>query len=44
MFDNFYWFGDSGVGSWLWVTPAGYVLFDAVNDADEAQNREFSTK
>ena len=37
MFDNFWWLGDSGVGSWLITTKAGYILFDASNDPDEAQ-------
>lgn len=37
MFDNFWWLGDSFVGSWLITTPAGYILFDASNDPDEAQ-------
>ena len=37
MFDNFWWFGDTGVGSWLVTTPAGYILFDASNNEQEAQ-------
>ena len=37
MFDNFWWFGDSYVGSWLITDPAGYILFDASNNNKEAQ-------
>ncbi len=37
MFENFWWLGDTGVGSWLITTPAGYILFDASNNAKEAQ-------
>lgn len=37
LFDNFYWFGDSGVGSWLVTTPAGYIMFDTTNSAKEAR-------
>ena len=38
MFDNFWWFGDTGVGSWLVTDPAGYILFDASNNEAEAQD------
>ena len=37
LFDNFWWIGDSGVGSWLITTNDGYILFDALNTADEAR-------
>ena len=38
LFDNFYWFGDTSVGAWLITTPAGYILFDALNNEDEARD------
>jgi metallo-beta-lactamase class B len=38
LFDNFYWIGDSGVGAWLVTSPAGYILFDALNTDDEARD------
>lgn len=38
LFDNFYWFGDTGVGAWLITTPDGYILFDALNNAEEARD------
>ena len=37
MFDNFWYFGTTGVGAWLVTTPAGYILFDAGNNEPEAQ-------
>lgn len=37
VFDNLWWFGDSGVGSWLITSDKGYILFDTLNDADEEQ-------
>ena len=38
LFDNFYWFGDTGVGAFLVTTPDGYILWDALNNEDEAMN------
>lgn len=38
LFDNFYWIGDSGVGSWLITSDDGYILFDTLNNADEARD------
>ena len=35
--DNLWWFGDTGVGSWLVTSKDGYLLFDTLNDADEEQ-------
>jgi metallo-beta-lactamase class B len=37
LFDNFWWLGDTGVGSWLITSNDGYILFDASNNAAEAQ-------
>ncbi len=37
MFDNFWWLGDTGVGSWLVTSNDGYILFDASNNAAEAK-------
>jgi metallo-beta-lactamase class B len=36
--DNLWWFGDTGVGSWLVTSKDGYLLFDTLNDADEEQS------
>ena len=36
--DNLWWFGGSGVGSWLITSNKGYILFDTLNDADEEQS------
>jgi metallo-beta-lactamase class B len=38
LFDNFYWLGTTGVGAWLVTSPAGYILFDALNNEDEARD------
>jgi len=38
LFDNFYWIGDSGVGAWLVTSNDGYILFDALNNEDEARD------
>jgi metallo-beta-lactamase class B len=38
LFDNFYWFGDTGVGAFLITTNDGYILWDALNNEDEAMN------
>ncbi len=37
MFDNFWWLGDTHVGSWLVTSDDGYILFDASNNAEEAK-------
>ncbi len=37
MFDNFWWMGDTGVGSWLVTSNDGYILFDTTNSAEEAK-------
>ncbi len=38
LFDNFYWIGDSGVGSWLITSNDGYIMFDTTNSADEVRD------
>jgi metallo-beta-lactamase class B len=38
LFDNFYWFGDTGVGAWLITSNGGYILFDALNNEEEARD------
>ncbi len=38
LFDNFYWIGDSGVGSWLITSSDGYIMFDTTNSAEEARD------
>jgi metallo-beta-lactamase class B len=38
LFDNFYWMGDTGVGAWLITSNAGYILFDSLNNEDEARD------
>lgn len=38
LFDNFYWIGDTGVGSWLITSKDGYILFDTLNTPDEARD------
>ena len=38
LFDNFYWFGDTSVGAWLITSDDGYILFDALNNEDEARD------
>jgi metallo-beta-lactamase class B len=37
-FDNLYYVGLSGVGAWALNTSDGIILFDALNNADEAEN------
>ena len=37
-FDNLYYVGLSGVGTWAFDTTEGIILFDALNNADEAEN------
>lgn len=38
LFDNFYWIGDSGVGTWLITSNDGYILFDTLNTPEEARD------
>jgi metallo-beta-lactamase class B len=38
LFDNFYWFGDTGVGAFLITSKDGYILLDALNNEDEARD------
>jgi metallo-beta-lactamase class B len=38
LFDNFYWFGDTGVGAWLITSNDGYILFDSLNNEEEARD------
>jgi metallo-beta-lactamase class B len=38
LFDNFYWFGDTGVGAFLITSPDGYILWDALNNEAEARD------
>lgn len=38
LFDNFYWIGDTGVGAWLITSNDGYILFDALNNEEEARD------
>jgi metallo-beta-lactamase class B len=38
LFDNFYWFGDTGVGAWLITSDDGYILFDTLNNKEEARD------
>jgi metallo-beta-lactamase class B len=37
-FEDLYFVGQNGVSAWLVKTNAGYVVFDALNNADEAEN------
>lgn len=38
LFDNFYWFGDTGVGAWLITSDDGYILFDAMDNEEQARD------
>src|SRR5215467_15619995 len=38
LFENFYWIGDTGVGAWLITSNDGYILFDALNNEQEARD------
>jgi metallo-beta-lactamase class B len=38
LFDNFYWIGNTGIGAWLVTSPSGYILFDAMNNEDDARD------
>lgn len=37
VFDNLYFLGTPGVTAWLYGTPEGYILIDALNTDEEAQ-------
>ena len=36
--DNLYWFGDTGVGAFLITSNDGYILWDALNNKEEARD------
>jgi metallo-beta-lactamase class B len=36
--DNFWWFGNTGVGAFLFTSNDGYILFDAMNNEDDARD------
>jgi metallo-beta-lactamase class B len=38
MFDNFWWFGNTGVGAWLITSNDGYILFDTMDNMAEARD------
>ena len=38
LFDSFYWFGDTGVGAWLVTSNDGYILFDAMDNEEQARD------
>jgi metallo-beta-lactamase class B len=38
IFDNLWRFGGGGVGAWLVTSNDGYILFDTLNNADEARD------
>ena len=38
LFDNFYWFGDTGVGAWLITSNDGYILFDTMDNEEQARD------
>jgi len=38
LFDNFYWFGDTGVGAWLITSDDGYILFDTMDNEEQARD------
>jgi len=38
LFDNFYWIGNTGIGAWLITSDDGYILFDAMNNEDDARD------
>ncbi len=38
MFDNFWWFGNTGVGAWLITSNDGYILFDTMDNMHEARD------
>jgi metallo-beta-lactamase class B len=38
LFDNFYWFGDTGVGAFLITSDDGYILMDAMDNEEQARD------
>jgi metallo-beta-lactamase class B len=38
LFDNFYWFGNTGIGAWLITSNDGYILFDTMNSEEDARD------
>jgi len=38
MFDNMWWFGNTGVGAWLFTSKDGYILFDTMDNMAEARD------
>jgi metallo-beta-lactamase class B len=38
MFDNMWWFGNTGVGAWLFTSKDGYILFDTMDNMEEARD------
>jgi metallo-beta-lactamase class B len=38
LFDNFYWIGNTGIGSWLITSNDGYILFDSMNNEEDARD------
>ena len=38
LFDNMWWFGNTGVGAWLFTSSDGYILFDTMDNAAEARD------
>ena len=38
LFDNFYWIGNTGIGAWLVTSDDGYILFDAMNNEEDARD------
>ena len=38
LFDNFYWIGNTGIGAWLITSNDGYILFDAMNNEEDARD------
>jgi len=38
LFDNFWWFGNTGIGAWLLTTSDGYILFDAMGSEADARD------
>jgi metallo-beta-lactamase class B len=38
MFDNMWWFGNTGVGAWLFTSKDGYILFDTMDNMQEARD------
>jgi metallo-beta-lactamase class B len=38
LFDNFYWIGNTGIGAWLITSNDGYILFDTMNNEQDARD------